>query len=47
MLAVGDMSFQKKLSRKNGRCSEKEGRTVLFVTHNIAAAQALCNKGIS
>jgi len=47
VLAVGDMSFQKKCLGKMEDVAEKEGRTVLFVTHNMAAAQALCNKGIS
>lgn len=45
VLSVGDADFQKK---SLGRMSEisKSGRTVLFVSHNMAAVQNLCNKGI-
>jgi lipopolysaccharide transport system ATP-binding protein len=45
VLAVGDAQFQKKCL---GKMSEvgKEGRTVLFVSHNILALQNLCNCGI-
>jgi len=45
VLAVGDASFQKKCLGKMGEVS-KEGRTVLFVSHNMAAVQHLCQKGI-
>jgi len=47
VLAVGDTAFQKKCLGKMEDVAEKEGRTVLFVTHNMAAVQALCNKGIT
>jgi lipopolysaccharide transport system ATP-binding protein len=45
VLAVGDAAFQKKCI---GRMNEvaHEGRTVLFVSHNMAAVRTLCNRGI-
>jgi len=46
VLAVGDAEFQKKCLGKMGEVSKGEGRTVLFVSHNMAAVQNLCNKGI-
>jgi lipopolysaccharide transport system ATP-binding protein len=46
VLAVGDAEFQKKCLGKMGDISKGEGRTVLFVSHNMAAVQTLCNKGI-
>lgn len=46
VLAVGDAEFQKKCLGKMGDVSKGEGRTVLFVSHNIAAVKNLCNKGI-
>lgn len=45
VLAVGDAEFQKKCLGKMGRVA-KQGRTVLFVSHNIAALQTLCSRGI-
>jgi lipopolysaccharide transport system ATP-binding protein len=45
VLAVGDASFQKKCIGKMGDVS-KEGRTVLFVSHNMASIQKLCSKSI-
>ncbi|MEN9393800.1 MAG: hypothetical protein RL362_21, partial [Bacteroidota bacterium] len=45
VLAVGDAEFQKKCLGKMGDVSRGEGRTVLFVSHNISAVQNLCNKG--
>ena len=45
VLAVGDASFQKKCLGKMGDVA-KEGRTVLFVSHNMAAVQNLCTIGI-
>ncbi len=44
VLAVGDAEFQKKCLGKMHQISEQEGRTVLFVSHQIAAVQKLCNK---
>ena len=46
VLAVGDAEFQKKCLGKMEDVSKNEGRTVLFVSHNIAAIRSLCNKGI-
>ncbi len=46
VLAVGDAEFQRKCLGKMGDISKGEGRTVLFVSHNMAAVQNLCNKGI-
>jgi lipopolysaccharide transport system ATP-binding protein len=45
VLAVGDAAFQKKCL---GRMSEvaRAGRTVLFVSHNMAAVTALCTRGL-
>jgi len=45
VLAVGDMSFQKKCLGKMSEVS-RGGRTVLFVSHNMAAVQNLCSRGI-
>lgn len=44
VLAVGDAEFQKKCLGKMGDVSKGEGRTVLFVSHNMSAIDALCNK---
>ena len=46
VLAVGDYEFQKKCLGKMGDVSKGEGRTVLFVSHNLMAVNALCNKGL-
>jgi lipopolysaccharide transport system ATP-binding protein len=46
VLAVGDASFQKKALGKMSELSTGLGRTVLFVSHNIPAVQALCKTGI-
>lgn len=46
VLAVGDAEFQKKCLNKLNSISSNDGRTVLFVSHNIAAIKKLCNKGI-
>ena len=46
VLAVGDSEFQKKCLGKMGDVRKGEGRTVLFVSHNIAAVKQLCDKGI-
>ncbi len=46
VLAVGDAEFQKKAIGKMQDVSRGEGRTVLFVSHNMASIQALCNKGV-
>src|SRR5665213_297117 len=46
VLAVGDAEFQKKCLGKMNEVSKGQGRTVLFVSHNMAAVKALCGKGI-
>lgn len=46
VLAVGDAEFQKKCLGKMKDVSEQSGRTVLFVSHNMAAVKSLCNRGI-
>ncbi|MEO7214147.1 ABC transporter ATP-binding protein [Mucilaginibacter sp.] len=46
VLAVGDSEFQKKCLGKIGQVSKGEGRTVLFVSHNMAAIKTLCTQGI-
>jgi lipopolysaccharide transport system ATP-binding protein len=45
VLAVGDAAFQKKCMGKMGEVA-MTGRTVLFVSHNMAAVQALCSKAV-
>ncbi len=46
VLAVGDAEFQKKCLGKMKDVSVNEGRTVLFVSHNMAAVQGLCSYGL-
>ncbi len=46
VLAVGDPKFQEKSLGKMQDVSDKEGRTVLFVSHNTAAVKNLCNVGV-
>lgn len=46
VLAVGDAEFQKKCIGKMHQVAEGEGRTVLFVSHNMSAVRNLCRKGI-
>lgn len=45
VLAVGDINFQKKCL---GRMQEigRDGRTILFVSHNVGAVKQMCNKGL-
>ena len=45
VLAVGDATFQKKCLGKLGDVAQ-EGRTVLFVSHNMGAIRSMCTKGI-
>ncbi|MGN7808416.1 ABC transporter ATP-binding protein [Flavobacterium sp. 22076] len=47
VLAVGDAEFQKKAIGKMQDISKGEGRTVLFVSHNMAAVETLCSRVIS
>lgn len=46
VLAVGDAEFQKKAIGKMKDVSQGQGRTVLFVSHNMASIRALCNHGV-
>jgi len=46
VLAVGDAEFQKKCLGKMKEVTSQEGRTVLFVSHNLSAVKNLCNKCI-
>lgn len=46
VLAVGDAEFQNKAIGKMKDISKGEGRTVLFVSHNLGSVQSLCNKAI-
>lgn len=46
VLAVGDAEFQKKAIGKMKDVSSSEGRTVLFVSHNMAAVKSLCTQGV-
>ncbi len=46
VLAVGDIEFQKKCLGKMQDISKGQGRTVLFVSHNMGAINQLCNRGI-
>ena len=46
VLAVGDAEFQKKALGKMQDISTEQGRTVLFVSHNLQAVQSLCKTGI-
>ncbi len=45
VLAVGDASFQRKCLGKMGQVS-RDGRTILFVSHNMAAIKALCSRAV-
>lgn len=44
VLAVGDIDFQKKCMGKMDEISHREGRTILFVSHNMGAVLQLCNR---
>lgn len=44
VLAVGDAEFQKKCLGKMEDITKKEGRTIIFVSHNMAAISQLCDK---
>ena len=46
VLAVGDAEFQKKCLGKMQRCRAREGRTVLFVSHNMTAVSSLCGSAV-
>lgn len=46
VLAVGDAEFQKKSMGKMEEVTSRDGRTILFVSHNLAAIQSLCKKTV-
>lgn len=46
VLAVGDAAFQRKCLGKMKEVSTRQGRTVLFVSHNMAAVQSLCTQSL-
>lgn len=46
VLAVGDAEFQKKCIGKMSEVGKGQGRTVLFVSHNMGSIRMLCNKGL-
>jgi lipopolysaccharide transport system ATP-binding protein len=46
VLAVGDVEFQKKCLGKMDEVSRREGRTVLFVSHNMVAVRSLCQRAL-
>jgi len=46
VLAVGDAEFQRKCLNKMDQASRNEGRTVLFVSHNMESIRTLCTKGL-
>ena len=47
VLAVGDAQFQKKCMGKMQSVATQEGRTILFVSHNLGAVSNLCTRGIT
>jgi lipopolysaccharide transport system ATP-binding protein len=46
VLAVGDASFQQMSIKKMGELTKKEGKTILYVSHNLGSVSALCNRAI-
>lgn len=46
VLAVGDINFQQKCLQKMKSLAENEGRTVLYVSHNMSTIRQLCNRCI-
>ena len=46
VLAVGDQQFQQKCLGKMRQVASSEGRTVLFVSHNLSAVLSLCTRGL-
>ena len=46
VLAVGDLDFQRKSLGKMNKVTQEEGRTVIFVSHNMDAISKICNKSI-
>ncbi|MGH8021592.1 MAG: ABC transporter ATP-binding protein [Opitutaceae bacterium] len=46
VLAVGDVEFQKKCLARMDKVAHEGGRTILFVSHNMAAIEGLCNRAV-
>ena len=46
VLAVGDAEFQKKCLGKMDEITKQDGRTIIFVSHNLSAIQSICKKGV-
>ena len=46
VLSVGDIEFQKKCLGKLGTVNKEQGKTILFVSHNMNSIRILCNKGL-
>lgn len=46
VLSVGDVAFQKKCLGRMEEASQSEGRTVVYVSHNLSSVQSLCSKAI-
>lgn len=46
VLAVGDMEFQRKCLGKMDEISKNDGRTILFVSHNMSAVKTLCDRAV-
>lgn len=46
VLAVGDVSFQNKCIDRMKKVAEEEGRTILYVSHNMQTVKSLCNRCI-
>jgi len=46
VLAVGDVAFQNKCIERMKKVAEEEGRTILYVSHNMATVKSLCNRCI-
>src|SRR5690606_32462387 len=46
VLAVGDAAFQEKCLGRMDEAAYKEGRTILFVSHNMASVRSLCTRAI-
>ncbi|MCJ7805519.1 ABC transporter ATP-binding protein [Patescibacteria group bacterium] len=46
VLAVGDLPFQRKSLKKMKSIAKDEGRTVIFVSHNLSSVDSLCNKAL-
>lgn len=46
VLAVGDIQFQKKCLGKMSEVTQRDGRTIIFVSHNLGAIQKLCQRAV-